>query len=89
MEFHGISIGAPALTEANVQSEMLRHKVLENSEPYFEFFFGHLDCFHIVCSNAVKEMPQAVVYEEADDGLPRMDRPDTLREECRLVFECI
>ena len=89
VEFHGISIGTPALTEANVQSEMLRHKVLENSEPYFEFFFGHLDCFHIVCSNAVKEMPQAVVYEEADDGLPRMDRPDTLREECRLVFECI
>ena len=53
------------------------------------FFFGHLDCFHIVCSNSVKEMPQVVVYEETDNGLPRMDRPDTLREECRLIFECI
>ncbi len=90
VEFHGISIGAPALTEANVQSEALRHKVLENSEPYFDFFFGHLDCFHIVCSNAVaKEVPQVIVYEETDNGIPRIHRPDALREECRLVFECI
>lgn len=89
VEFHGISIGTPALTEANVQSEALRHKVSENSEPYFDFFFGHLDCFRIVCSNAVKEVPQAVAYEEMDNGLPRMDRPDALREECRLVFECV
>ena len=89
VEFHGISIGTPALTEANVQSEALRHKVSENSDPYFDFFFGHLDCFHIVCSNSVKEMPQAVVYEATDNGLPHMDRPDALREECRLVFECI
>ena len=90
VEFHGISIGTPALTEATVQSETLRHKVLENSEPYFDFFFGHLDCFHIVCSNsAAKEVPQAVVYEETDNGVPRMYRPDSLREECRLVFECM
>ena len=90
VEFHGISIGTPALTKANVQSEALRHKVMENSEPYFDFFFGHLDCFHIVCSNsAAKEVPQAVVYEATDNGLPRMDRPDALREECRLVFECV
>ena len=90
VEFHGISIGAPALTEANGQDEALRHKVLENSDPYFDFFFGHLDCFHIVCSNsAAKEVPQAVVYEETDHGPPRIHRPDALREECRLVFECV
>ena len=90
VEFHGISIGTPALTEANMQSETLRQKVLENSEPYFDFFFGHLDCFHVVCSNsAAKEVPQVIVYEETDNGLPRMHRPDALREECRLVFECI
>ena len=90
VEFHGISIGAPALTETNVQNEALRHKVLDNSEPYFDFFFGHLDCFHIVCSNAAaKEVPQVLVYEETDNGLPRIQRPDALREECRLVFECI
>ncbi len=89
VEFHGISIGTPALTEANVPSEVLRHKVMENSDPYFDFFFGHLDCFHIVCSNTVKEMPQAIVSEETDDGLPHIYRPDALREECRLVFECV
>ena len=89
VEFHGIAIGSPALMEANVQNEALRHKVLENSEPYFDFFFGHLDCFHVVCSNSVKEMPQAVVYEEADNSASRIHRPDALREECRLVFECI
>ena len=90
VEFHGISIGTPALTEANVQNEALRQKVMENSDPYFDFFFGHLDCFHIVCSNsAAKEVPQAVVYEETDHGLPRIHRPDALREECRLVFECV
>lgn len=89
VEFHGIAIGSPALTEANVQNEALRQKVLENSNPYFDFFFGHLDCFHVICSNSVKEVPQAVVYEETDNGLPRLDRPDSLREECRLVFECI
>ena len=90
MEFHGISIGTPALTEANVQSEALRQKVLEHSEPYFDFFFGHLDCFHIVCSNAAaKEVPQVLVYEETDNGMPRTHRPDALREECRLVFECV
>ena len=90
VEFHGISIGTPALTEANEQGEALRHKVIENSEPYFDFFFGNLDCFHIVCSNsAAKEVPQAVVYEETDNGLSHMHRPDSLREECRLVFECI
>ena len=90
VEFHGIVIGTPALTEANVQSEALRHKVLENSDPYFDFFFGNLDCFHIVCSDsAAKKVPQAVVYEETDNGLPRIHRPDSLREECRLVFECI
>ena len=72
VEFHGISIGTPALTEANVQSKALRHKVLENSEPYFDFFFGHLDCFHVVCSNsAAKEVPQVIVYEEADNSFPR------------------
>ena len=90
VEFHGISIGTPALTKANVQNEALRHKVMENSDPYFDFFFGHLDCFHIVCSNsAAKEVPQAVVYEEADNSSPHIHRPDALREECRLVFECI
>ena len=90
VEFHGISIGTPALTEANVQSETLRHKVLENSEPYFDFFFGHLDCFHIVCSNAVaKEVPQVLILLDTDNGLPRVHQPDSLREECRLVFECI
>ena len=90
VEFHGISTGTPALTEANVQSEALRHTVLENSEPYFDFFFGHLDCFHIVCSNtAAKEVPQAIIYEETDNGLSRMHWPDSLREESRLVFECI
>ena len=90
VEFHGISIGTPALTETNGESEALRQKVLENSDPYFDFFFGHLDCFHIVCSNsAAKEVPQAVVYEETDHGLPRIHQPDALREECRLVFECI
>ena len=89
VEFHGISIGTPALTEANVQNEVLRHKVMENSDPYFDFFFGHLDCFHVVCSNAVKEMPPAVVYEETDNGLPHIHRPDALREEYRLVFGCI
>ena len=36
-----------------------------------------------------KEVPQVIVYEETDNGLPRMHRPDALREECRLVFECI
>ncbi len=89
VEFHGISIGTPALTKTNVQNEVLRHKIMDNSDPYFDFFFGHLDCFHIVCSNAVKEMPQAVVYEATDNGLPRMNRPDSLKEECRLVFECL
>ena len=90
VEFHGIAIGTPALTETNVQNEALRHKVLENSEPYFDFFFGHLDCFHIVCSNAAaKEVPQVIVYEETDNGIPQIQRPDALREECRLIFECI
>ncbi len=90
IEFHGISIGTPALTAANVQSETLRHKVLDNSEPYFDFFFGHLDCFHIVCSNAVaKEVPQVLILLNTDNGLPHVHRPDSLREECRLVFECI
>ena len=89
VEFHGISIGMPALTEANVQNEALCQKVMENSDPYFDFFFGHLDCFHVVCSDAVKEMSPAVVYEETDNGLPHIHRPDALREECRLVFECV
>ncbi len=90
VEFHGISIGTPALTEINVQSEALRHKVWENSEPYFDFYFGHLDCFHIVCSNAVaKEIPQVLICEDTDNGFPRVHQLDSLREECRLVFECI
>ena len=90
VEFHSISIGTPALTEANMQSKSVRRKVFENSEPYFDFFFGHLDCFHIVCSNsASKEVPHVVVREETDNGLPNVHRPDSLREECRLVFECI
>ena len=89
VEFHGIVIGTPALKETNVESEALRQKILEHSEPYFDFFFGHLDCSHIVCSNTAKEVPQVVVCEETDNGLPRIRRPDALREECRLVFECI
>ena len=89
VEFHGISIGAPALTAANVQSEALRRSVLANSDPYFDFFFGHLDCFHIVCSNAVKEIPQVVACEPTDYGLPRLHRPAELREESCLLFECI
>ena len=89
VEFHGISIGTPALTAANVQSEALRRSVLANSDPYFDFFFGHLDCFHIVCSNTVKEIPQVMVCKSTDYGLPHLHRPDELREESRLIFECI
>ena len=91
VEFHGIYLGDIAMTEDNVADVALRQRIEERSEAFLDYYFGHMDCHRVVCSNSAKEMPQLVVPNP--DAKTQPDRqlisPEGLHYECHLVFECL
>ncbi len=56
VEFHGIVIGRQAMTGRNVGDRQLRRQIEANTEPYLDYYFGHLDHQRILCSPSVKRM---------------------------------
>ena len=88
VEFHGIVIGPQATTEDNVADTTLRRHIAEVGSRYDAFYFGQLDCHRVVCSNAVKTLPQLLDWRATASG-PQSHVPDGLQYECRLTFECI
>ena len=88
VEFHSIVIGEQALTKGNVIDDGTRALVAENSKRYHDYYFGNLDNHRLVCSNSVKQIPQAMVE---DPTLP-LDHDDhwspahDLRYDCSLQF---
>ena len=88
VEFHGIVIGPQAATEDNVADEALRRQIVEVGDRYVDFYFGQLDCHRVVCSNSVKTLPQLLAWRETASE-PQFHVPESLKYECRLVFECI
>ena len=88
VEFHGIVIGPQATTEDNVADAALRLHIAEVGSCYGDFYFGQLDCHRVVCSNAVKNLPQLLAWRETASG-PQSHVPDGLQYECRLALEFI
>ena len=91
VEFHGIVIGQNALTDHNVADPALRHLIKENTEPYWTYYFGHLDTQRIRCSNSVKNIPQCLVerLDAQDNGPNRWYFQNALPYECLLQTEIL
>jgi len=91
VEFHGIVIGQTALTDHNVADPALRGLIEKNTEPYWAYYFGHLDSQRIRCSNSVKNIPQCLI--ERPDALAndpnRWDLQTELPYECHLQTEIL
>ena len=73
VEFHGIVIGAAAITDANVTDPALRARIETNTPRFLDYYFGHLDNQRLICANAVKRLPQCVV-EQRDRPLWHRER---------------
>ncbi len=91
VEFHGIVIGQTALTDHNVADPALRRLIETNTDPYWSYYFGHLDTQRIRCSNSVKNISQCLVERpDAQANDPnRWDLQTELPYECRLQTEIL
>jgi hypothetical protein len=92
VEFNGITIGEQVLTDQNVTDPQLREQIVAATEPYLNYFFGNLDCQHLVFSNSVKTIPPFLVATEQGKTptpwqawQPAADLPF----ECELLCECV
>lgn len=91
VEFHGTVIGRNARTDHNVADPVLRGRIEANTDPYWAYYFGHLDTQRIRCSNSVKNIPQCLVERldaQADDP-NRWDFQTELPYECHLQTEIL
>lgn len=91
VEFHGIYLGDIAMTEDNVVAATLRQRIKAHSEAFLNYYFGHIDCHRVVCSNSAKEMPQLVVQNPSTktESHRQLVSPEGLHYECHLTFECL
>ena len=89
VEFHGIVIGEPAVTQDNLREVQIHKLIQSNHKLYHEFYFGNLDGHRVRCSNSVKSIPQLAIKEEAVHSYPRFSKPSRLGDECHLLMECI
>ena len=90
VEFHGIVIGAGALTKKNVSDRRLRRQIEAATEPYLDFYFGHLDNHRVLGSPSVKTTPMVMspVADPAPGQRPWAARHD-LRFDCLLRAEVL
>ena len=88
VEFHGIVIGPQALTADNVTDASLRHHICTHGPAYIDYYFGNLDAHRVVCSQAVKTLPQTLVRADGHWPAPRYVPPSEWTYECRLRFTC-
>ena len=92
VEFHGLVIGAAAMTGSNVSDRRLRRTIRDNTHPFIDYYFGHLDHQRIVCSSSAKQMARWLVEDPSQDVERggRRWRPDhDLRHECSLRIELV
>lgn len=91
VEFHGIVIGEQALTRRNVKDRRLRRQIESNTEPYLNYYFGHLDQQRVLFSPSVKRM-HIVLLEHPDEREtlrgPWRPAPE-LRYDNSLKVECL
>jgi UDP:flavonoid glycosyltransferase YjiC (YdhE family)/transglutaminase-like putative cysteine protease len=88
VEFHGIVIGALAMTAENVTDPELRNHITAQGDRYLDYYFGNLDCHRVVCSNSVKAIPQVLVQKANSTSIPQAAPPRVIKYECSLTFEC-
>lgn len=89
VEFHSTVIASQAMTNHNVTDDVLRSTIERQSQGYQDYYFGNLDCHRVICSNSVKEIPQAITLMIDENGGVRWHRPPGLRDESRLTCECL
>lgn len=87
VEFHGIVIGAQAMTNSNVSDSALRAHIVEQGPAYRDYYFGNLDCHRLHCSNAVRSIPQVLALPGNAEAQARAVPPVGLQYECTLSFE--
>ena len=90
VEFHGIVIGAGALTRKNVSERRLRREIETATDPWLNFYFGHLDNHRVLGSPSVKSTPMVMgaVQDPAPGERTWVARND-LRFDCLLRAECV
>ncbi len=90
VEFHGIVIGAGALTKKNVSERRLRRQIEGATDPWLDYYFGHLDNHRILGSPSVKSTPlvMSLVADPEPGQRPWAARTD-LRFDCLLRAECV
>lgn len=91
IEFHGIYLSDIAMTEHNVADAALRQRIKARSDAFLDYYFGHIDCHRIMCSNSAKEIPQLAVQNPDAKTEPhrQLISPKGLHYECHLSFECL
>jgi UDP:flavonoid glycosyltransferase YjiC (YdhE family) len=88
VEFHGIAIGATALTKRNVNDRHLRRQIEASTIPWLDYYFGSLDNHRVLGSPSVKSAPliMGAVEQPAAGERPWAARAD-LRFDCLLRAE--
>ncbi|MBT6145089.1 MAG: hypothetical protein HOH74_06650 [Gemmatimonadetes bacterium] len=91
VEFHGIVIGQQALTRRNVRDRRLRRQIEANTEPYLDYYFGHLDQQRVLFSPSVKRMHVMLLeHPEERESLRGPWRPaPELRYDNSLRVDCL
>ncbi len=89
VEFHGIALSRQAMTADNVADSWLRQRIEKHSEAFVEYYFGHLDCHRVVCSQSVLDIPQLMVPNPNAATNPNrpLIPPEGLHYECHLTLE--
>ena len=79
------------MTENNVAYAALRQRIKARSDAFLDYYFGHIDCHRIMCSNSAKEIPQLAVQnpDAKTESHRQLISPKGLHYECHLSFECL
>lgn len=90
VEFHGVVIGAQAMTEDNVADAALRAAIEKGGPKYLDYYFANLDNQRILFTPSVKQIPLFQV-ETQDERTGEMGWkwPEGLSFRTRLQVECL
>jgi len=91
VEFHGVVIGAQAMTKDNVADISLRAAIQQNGPSYLDYYFGNLDNQRILFAPSVKKIPlfQVKSGDERSMGGTGWKWPEGLCFNTSLQVECI
>ena len=90
VEFHGVVIGAQAMTEDNVTDTSLRAAIEKDGPKYLDYYFANLDNQRIIFTPSVKKIPlfQVEKINERPGGMG-WQWPEGLSFNTRLHVECL